>query len=206
MVDPINFTDFNRTDIELEEMLLFSVLVAGKNALTTAKLLEDMLVDQHKRAGWTERRPFRCLLRDTPQEVVHLLKKSGFGCYQMKGRAIFEIVHGLLNLRTCSVEDLEKITGIGPKTARMFILHSRKNATCAALDVHILRYLQDQGYNVPSTTPGSKKLYRKIEQICVQLAKQSRKSVARWDLDIWREYREKPNRGKNVRIPKKVRS
>lgn len=39
MIDPNNFTNYGRTDHELEEMWLFSVAVAGKTAKTQARLL-----------------------------------------------------------------------------------------------------------------------------------------------------------------------
>jgi endonuclease III len=191
MVDPINFTDYNRSDVDLEEMLLFSVLVAGKNAVTTARLLEEMLVRLHEQQDRKERRPFACLRIFPKTDMVRLLKDSGFGCYKMKGRAVYEVVHSFLNLRTCSVADLEKITGIGKKTSRMFILHSRPDAECAALDTHILHYLNDLGYVVPKATPGSNKVYAAIERICVALAKGAGKTVADWDLSIWRKYRKK---------------
>jgi thermostable 8-oxoguanine DNA glycosylase len=99
-----------------------------------------------------------------------------------------------LNLRTCTVDDLETIRGIGMKTSRLFVLHTRKDSMCIPLDVHILHYLRDNGYDVPKATPGSKKKYRIIEKLCVQLARKAGKSCADWDLDIWNVYRKKANK------------
>ena len=72
-------------------MLLFSVLVAGKNALTTARLLEDMLTQLHEEQGFSERQPFVCLRTFEAPEMIQLLKSSGFGCYQMKGLAFTKL-------------------------------------------------------------------------------------------------------------------
>jgi len=43
MIDPTHITNFNQTDKQLEEVLIFWVLVAGKVAKTTAKVLENTL-------------------------------------------------------------------------------------------------------------------------------------------------------------------
>lgn len=92
-----------------------------------------------------------------------------------------------LNLKSCSVDDLENIYGIGPKTARCFLIHSRPNMRFAGLDTHILKYLRGLGYEVPKTTPTGKK-YKEIEQIFLNLVDKSGKSVAEFDLEIWRKY------------------
>lgn len=190
MIDPINFTNFLRTTEELEEACIFAMLVAGKNALTTARLLDRFLRD-YSHIGDS---PFEIFskfeLTKLPQLSV-VLKDYGFGCYNSKAKGIHALVRANLDLRTCSVDDLEKIHGIGMKTSRFFVLHTRKDAKCIPLDVHILHYLKDLGYEVPKTTPNSKKLYCKIESIGIQLAKQSGKTCADWDLDVWRTYRAK---------------
>lgn len=192
MVDFTNFTNYGRTYGELEEMALGCVLVAGKNAATTAKLLDNMLSIQRAECELPGCRPFECFMRYTAANMAVILRDFGFGCYRSKGRSVYELVHSGLNLRTCSIEDLEAIHGIGPKTARMFVLHSRRDATCAVLDVHILHYLSDLGYTVPRTTPGSKKKYREVELICQELARRFDKSMAVWDLAVWNLYSKKP--------------
>ncbi len=186
MVDPVNFTKFDRTDYELEECLLFGLLVAGKNALTTSRLLDKFISD----FNYGNDMPFeifrRFNLNDTPRLSV-ALKDYGFGCYNNKAKGIHQLVRADLNLRTCSVNDLEKIHGIGMKTSRLFVLHTREDAQCIPLDVHILHYLKDLGYDVPRATP-SKKKYLTIEKICIELANRSKKSCSAWDLDVWRFY------------------
>jgi len=161
MVDPIHFTKFDRTVIELEEMALFSLLVAGKNALTTAKGLDRLLQRSH--IGMKEFQPFASLRAFDQTLIMAMLYSSGIGCYKSKSIGVHQLVNSGLDLRTCTADDLEKIHGIGLKTSRMFILHSRRNAEVACLDVHILRYMADRNYDVPKTTPSNKNKYLEIQ-------------------------------------------
>jgi len=91
-------------------------------------------------------------------------------------------------LRTCSIDELESIFGIGRKTSRCFVMHSRRNAQCAGLDTHILKFLRSKGHDVPKSTPGSKKKYLEIENLFLKYAKKSNKTIAKFDLDIWKKY------------------
>jgi len=185
MVDPINFTDYNRTDFELEEAALFSVLVTGKSALTTAKSLNKLLTS----TGWSAgQSPFAFLKEYSLLFLTQLLRMKGIGCYNSKAKSIFELVRSKIDLRTCAIDELEKIHGIGQKTSRMFLLHTRPNVRCAALDTHILKYLADKGYEVPKNTPSSKKKYKELESVFLSLADKSHMSVADFDLSIWRKY------------------
>lgn len=184
MIDPTNITRFENTKEELEEVLLFWVLAAGKNAITASRCLENLLsyINCSKKIE-----PFNSIKKIGINDLPILMKKNGIGCYNNKSKTFWELANSNLNLRTCSAEDLEKIYGIGMKTSRCFIIHSRKNAEYAGLDVHILHFLRDKGYNVPSHTP-TKKSYLEIEKIFLDIAKQSKMSVAEYDLMIWREY------------------
>lgn len=189
MVDPINFTNFNRNTYELEETLLFGLLVAGKNAITTSRLLDNFIKD----FKYEDETPFEIFRRFNADEVPTLsvaLKDYGFGCYNAKAKGIHQLVRANLDLKTCTVDDLEKIHGIGMKTSRLFVLHTRQNAKCIPLDVHILHYLRDLGYEVPKATPDKTK-YLAIEKICIGLAKKAKKTCSEWDLGIWRMYSSK---------------
>jgi len=185
MVDPIKFTNFNRTTDELEEVLLFTVLVAGKNALTTAKSLDKLL----HFIGWRYGSPFEYLKKYTQPALKGLLHIHGIGCYTHKAKAVHQLVNSELDLKKCTTDDLEGIYGIGPKSSRMFILHTRPNSRVACLDVHILHYLRDKGYDVPKVTPSSKKKYKDVEDLFLEVAKG--KNIAEFDLEIWNLYRKK---------------
>ncbi len=188
MVDPINFTNYNRTDNELEEAIIFGLLVAGKTALTTSRMLDALLKD-FNHIGDSPFEILRHFELDRIPKLSVVLKDYGFGCYNMKAKGLYELVRADLNLRTCTIDDLEKIRGIGMKTSRLFVLHTREDAQCIPLDVHILHYLRDLGYEVPKVTPSSKKKYLIIERLCIQLARKEGKTCADWDLDTWNKYR-----------------
>lgn len=185
MIDPTKITNFNQTDEQLEEVLLFWVLVAGKNASTISKALEKML---NRLEGST---PFEKIRGVGKEKLPQLLKDNGIGCYSIKARALWELVNADLNLRTCSIDDLEKIYGIGSKTSRCFLIHSRPNMQYAALDTHILKYLRDSGRIVPKATPSNKKLYRKFEKEFLDDALYYGYTVAEFDLALWNKYASK---------------
>lgn len=192
MIDPINFTNYYRNNVELEECAIFSILVAGKNALTTARCTDRFLKWAHIESNYNSFQPFSCLQQFKQSEIINGLRNNGIGCQVNKGRSVYELVNSGVNLRTCTVDDLEKIYGIGCKTSRMFILHNRANQSLAVLDVHILRYLADCGYKVPASTP-PKNQYKQIEKIFLELANKAGKTPAEFDLELWKSYRAKRN-------------
>ena len=187
MIDPKNITKFENTIEELEEVLLFWILAAGKNAITASKCLEKLLFEIQEILDCPARKPFYFLSKFDIEELSYLMKRNGIGCYNNKSRSFFEISRSNLDLRTCSAFDLEKIYGIGMKTSRCFIIHSRKNAKYAGLDVHLLRYLKDKGYDVPKQTPNRKE-YLRLEKIFLELVENTTLSVADYDLMIWKQY------------------
>jgi len=186
LIDPSKITKFNSSKNELELKLLFWVCAAGKKATTVAKALNNMLSDLNYL--YRDISPFD-LIRNYPLEngLPDLLKGYGIGCYNQKAVTFSQLVNSNLDLKKCSIQELESIKGIGMKTSRCFLIHSRKEVQCAGLDVHILRFLKDRGYDVPASTP-SKRRYLEIEQKFLELVKKSGKTVAEYDLDIWKEY------------------
>jgi thermostable 8-oxoguanine DNA glycosylase len=196
MVDPVNITNYNLTDAELEEHILFWVLAAGKNGHTAAKSLNKLMLILNK----YDYRPLEAVrlqglssLFNKEPKLSYILKDCGIGCYNNKAYTINDlsmsvIAYGL-DLRTCATEDLEKIHGIGMKTSRCFILHSRKDARYAGLDTHILKHLREVGIeNAPKATPSSKKLYLTLEKEFLLLADKAGMSPADYDLKVWRHY------------------
>lgn len=187
MIDSVNITKFDNTKEQLEEVLLFWVFAAGKNAKTACRCLDSLLINIHNKFNISLYRPFECLGKFKKSELVDLLKSHGIGCYNNKSKTIYELVDSNLDLQKCTAEDLEKIYGIGMKTSRCFIIHSRKDAIYAGLDVHILHFLKDLGYNVPNQTP-IRKQYLEIEKIFLDIVRKSDMSVAEYDLMIWNKY------------------
>ena len=187
MIDPTTITDYNLTTAELEERLLFWVCAAGKNGATAARCLEKFL----SMITYNNATPFEAIRNASFcfNSFPKIMKAAGIGCYTHKSRTFIELALSGINLKTCTVDDLEKIYGIGMKTSRCFILHSRKNAQHAGLDTHLLKHLRVKGVdNVPKQTPSSKKQYKRLEHEVLKLAKGAKMRPADYDLMVWKSY------------------
>ena len=190
MINPEKVTDYNKSDKELEEFILFWVCAAGKNGRTAARCLDGLLND----IGGHDIGPFNAIKiwgyyehPETLEAWPDILKRNGIGCYTIKAKTMFQLATSGLDLRTCSVTDLEAIYGIGPKTARCFLLHSRPNAQVAGLDTHMLKHLRSLGYDVPKHTPIGKK-YLTLEKTVLSLANEAGMTPAQYDLHVWTKY------------------
>jgi thermostable 8-oxoguanine DNA glycosylase len=184
MIDPSDITKFDRTDAELEEFYLFCAVVAGKTATTQARLLDNFL---NSVFGKTPFDKIRRLIRN--DKLMPALRESRLGQYGRLYKLIEKSVE--LDLRNCNIEDLEKIPGCGPKTARMFLMHSRPKQRLAAIDTHVLKHLASVNVKVPKATPPSGANYRRLEQDFLRLADEANMEVADYDLMVWRSYAEK---------------
>ena len=133
--------------------------------------------------------PFHQLEKYTHQKLAIKLKELGCGCYNAKSRTIFELVNSKLNLSTCEIHELEKIYGIGRKTSRGFVLHSRSNAQCSVLDTHILKFLKENDVpDVPKSTPSSKLEYERLEKNFLTICRKRKIAPAKLDLKVWSSY------------------
>jgi len=119
------------------------------------------------------------------EQLESKLREARTGNYFKISKAFSEIVSSMVNLKECQPADLESIYGIGPKTARFFIIWTRPNARVAALDVHILRWLSARGYNAPRQTPTGKK-YAELETIFLAEADKRDLTPQRLDEIIWK--------------------
>ena len=179
-------TCFTRSYSQLEEFLLFGIAVAGKNANTTAHALERLLT----RLGFPELAPFEAVRRGVRGHRLtpSVIRKCGLGCYNQRYQSFKEAANSKVDLKICSADELETIRGVGPKTARFFLLHSREGFRGAALDTHILKYLRDNGVDrVPKSTPASGSGYRRLEQEFLKFVPEDM-SVADFDLGVWKMY------------------
>lgn len=187
MINPSKITNFNLNQSQLQEMIIFWVLVAGKNAKTTSRLLENML--QHLYNKFGRKSPFYVIKQydNQTRNLEKLLKSFGFGCSKAKAKSIRQLISKNFDLKTCSVEQLESVFGIGPKTARCFVMHTRPNVRHAGLDTHVLKWLKSLGFNTPNSTPKGK-LYTELENIFLNLCDKMNMDVATLDLAIWNAY------------------
>jgi len=135
--------------------------------------------------------PFVLIKRATKNKIIDLMKLNGIGCYNRKAQTFVDLANSGFNLKKCNPYDLETIKGIGKKTSRCFVIHSRPNQQYAGLDRHILTFLRERGYeDIPKNTPAGKR-YDEIEKIFIKEAKNIGKPIADFDLELWNRYRSK---------------
>ena len=173
---------FDRTQIELECFLLFCVVVAGKKASVQVELLR-LFLDGNSC-------PFEYIRElDSLGTLNQKLKESRLGQYTKTTVCFKALAYSDLDLFTCTIDDLENIYGIGPKTARFFISCTRRNARHAVIDTHLLKYMaQYLGWKVPHATLSSKSAYKQIENDWLSHVDNLNVNPAELDLAIWKIY------------------
>jgi thermostable 8-oxoguanine DNA glycosylase len=184
MIDSSDITNFNRSEIELQEYLLFCACVAGKTSVVQAKKLDEFLYPS-------------TLLGKTPFEYINHLESSGklmprlrytkLGQYNRLHELFKKIIS--VDVENVDVDELETVPGIGPKTSRFFLLHSRPNQRVAVLDTHILSWLREntKGTTIPKSTPQATSRYKAIEKLFISEADKRNIGIADLDLQIWNE-------------------
>jgi thermostable 8-oxoguanine DNA glycosylase len=182
LIDPKKITNFTRTQAELQSFFLFGLFCAGKNSDYAAKCLAKLL---HNNEGET---PFEVLKNLGETGIHNALVASRIGQYTRLTKAIMDAVY--LDLSTCTLEELMSVHGVGQKTARFFLLHTRSNCKVAVLDTHILKWLRDNGVDAPQVTPTSVKQYKALEEKFLFLAGINFPfmSIADVDLTLWMKY------------------
>jgi thermostable 8-oxoguanine DNA glycosylase len=181
-IEPQACTAYNRSDAELQQFWLFSLLVAGKNADRTAKVLDNLL-----RPGQSYYSPFDYLVSLTAEELVQALKACRVGQYHRLSRAITESLD--LNLRKATVAELDCVYGVGRKTASFFVLHTRRDAHCAVLDTHILAWMASLNIgDIPRVSPSDDEKYTQLERLFMHLAAAywPGRTLAEIDLLLWK--------------------
>lgn len=187
MIDPSNIVRYDYTDAELEELIIFCICVAGKTADIIAPRVHELI---KSRGEYSPLEWLHCIeIEVISKGLANWMKTCGIGCYNQKTQTILDLYNKNLDLKDCSLEDLESIKGIGPKTARFFLMCTRPNVELAALDTHILKFLAANGVeNVPKSTPKGKR-YKDLEQIFLSMVPKPF-TPAEYDLIIWRKYSE----------------
>ena len=176
---PTAITDFNRTQRDLQKFWLFSMFVAGKNSdFASAKV--SALMNQM---------PQECEPIDHLRncDVEAMLRKVKVGQYTRLTKAIIGSMS--VDLNTATLDQLMAIHGVGAKTSRFFLVHSRINCRHAVLDVHLLKFLRDNGHPLaPKQTP-SGKAYLHWEKVFLNICDLNYlgESIASIDLRLWME-------------------
>jgi hypothetical protein len=198
MIDPNDVTDPARSGRQLEEFLLFCIVVAGKNADQQARKLEEFLQGNE---------PFAFIRSmDTGGGLEERLRRVKLGKYRLLGESFSRLACAGLDLRKCSWEALTQFPGIGIKTAKFFVLHSRPGEMHGVLDTHVLAWMRDRlasagagRPDAPKHSPQNRAAYSFWETVYfgLVLARAREKggrpagpvNWAQVDLDLWKERR-----------------
>jgi len=187
MIDPHNITKFNRANAELQEFLLFCVVVAGKEySIQAAKLEEFLTVHLCQKES-----PFACIWRRYRYDILDLkLRDCKMGQYKRIQKTFLDACLCAFDNPDVGAWGLDKLeTFLGPKTARFFLLHSKPNQRVAVLDTHILKYMKkhDLAPSIPKSTPSGKR-YRDLEKILLDHVEGLGLTMAEWDMKVWSSF------------------
>jgi len=187
MINPAEVTNYNRTQSELQEFILFCINVAGKKSSIESPKLE-IFIERAKNIT-KETSPFNCIKKliklGRLNEIMHWAKLSPYAQRYNSYVAVSKIK----DLQSVTLNRLLQVPGIGLKTARFFLSHSREDFDEPMLDTHILHFLRDQGYtDAPKSTPSNENTYYYFANIFKNIARQLGKSVTDLDLEIWKQY------------------
>ena len=147
MINPYSITNYNRTVPELEEFILFCIVVAGKKAYIQARKLDEFLLSVKARLMMPEQvSPFQ-IIKSAEQHGILFeeIKKAKLGQYKKINSAFKYISEKEYNLVRMTPKILEEIPGVGMKTSRFFLLHSDifYKDKIAILDTHILKFIKE---------------------------------------------------------------
>lgn len=172
---------------EKEYFLIFSIIVAGRNAKMALEKAWRLL-----EFTWGEETPFDLIKHYIDHNTLtQKLKTLKIGQYTRIEKALKDIVN--LNVETCTLDDLLACHGVGNKTARFFLLNTRKDAEYAVLDTHILKWLRSifgNWMSVPKSTPTSGSRYALWEYKAIQAMKKEypERTLAQADFEIWKTF------------------
>lgn len=193
MIDPYNITNYNRTKNELEEFLLFCIVVAGKTAYIQSKKLEEFLKSINTRLMMPENISPIQSLKSADQHGILLqeIQKAKLGQYKKIYAAFKYLIENPIDLKMTWPFILEKVPGIGKKTSRFFLLHSDVNYKnrIAILDTHILKFIRENiDDKAPKSTPTNSNTYVLWEDKFIYWCEKNNKDVAEFDLEVWKSY------------------
>lgn len=172
---------------EIEYLFLLAIVVAGKQGRTQRAKLDQLL---SPKAGQSPLAYVKALWEGGTLEDS--LRSVGMGQYNRLMKCLGAYFERQIDLKTCSVDDLEAIPGIGPKTARFFLAYTRPGYRCAVLDVHILAFLREHGVDAPRHTPQNREKYKELEQKYLALADELDVDPTQLDDYVWQQRAWRP--------------
>ena len=196
MIDPYNITNFNRTEEQLQEFLLFCIVVAGKTAYIQAKKLQEFFDSVNSRLMMPDHvSPFQTVKSSNQHGILlEEIQKAKLGQYKKIYSAFKFIAEQKYDLTKMNPGDLELIPGVGMKTSRFFLLHSNKTYknNIAVLDTHILKFIKENiDDRAPKSTPTISVTYKYWEDVFLYWCELNNKNVAEFDLQVWNSYSRK---------------
>lgn len=207
LVDTQSPQCYDAGDTQLQQFLLLCVVVAGKNSGIQQKKLDAFLQDLHTlRPGL----PLPAI-RELPEgELVELLVRHKLGQYRRLTLAFRDLAtraSELLDLRTCTAQQLERVFGVGPKTARFFLLYTRRNCRVAVLDTHVLQWMQKnrkllklpRRLKIPRSTPSGER-YAALEAALLSYCDAQGLNPAELDFEVWKSGQQRHALGKTQKV------
>jgi thermostable 8-oxoguanine DNA glycosylase len=199
-LDPLKFdpgcaTAFDRDDEALQLFWLFCILVPGKSATQASVALNRLLKTC---SGF----PLTWLLNKDhfgvdccrftggkTSDMTRAIEDCGIGQYRRITTAVRD--SAVLDLSGSPLEVFTLVRGVGPKTARFFLLHSRENSEVAVLDTHIMAWIREWHSDAPYPVP--KNRYEEWESVVIDKMRDlwPEQSLATSDLSIWNQRRKR---------------
>ncbi len=181
-IDYKNITNFSRSSEELTAFLMWCTVTPGKRSDVITPKFNSM---------FTKRTP-TSLIKAHGKTIRSHLEKAGIGQYDRISKCwkqIASLVKPRNQLADISRDELVKIDGIGPKTSSFFVAHSQPWSEIAVLDVHILRFLQEQfpSYPVPVQTPQDLDEYKRLEYMFLGISASRDMAPHELDTEIWQK-------------------
>ena len=194
MIDPKQVIQFDRSDAELEEFFLFCYAVAGKNADQTAIKVDRLCTMLNNLVMPIPPLQNLILLKNKEHDytIDKFLRTCKLGKYKSWSRMLLFLRNMDIQnfLRKAQLHHFEEIFGVGPKTARFFLMSTRPDQRYAVLDTHILKWLSNGYRKVPKTTPRGNN-YLEWERIAItrmEAIKGPNETLADVDLHLWKTY------------------
>lgn len=188
--DPLKPSEESIVFRSREAFLVFCIMVAGKNGARTVRVVERLFEGCRTEYSFVrgQPRPFKRIKDLIGENRLHdRLVEIRCGQYSRIARALIALIDENIDPDDTSVEQLERIPGIGPKTSRYFMMRAHGEEH-AALDTHVLKYLRSLGYSAPRSTPGSKKVYSELEHCFIKEAHARGLTADELDGQVWEHY------------------